>query len=176
MADEHAVRCTEPVPYMARTRDYYLAQGYSKSYEWAQADQTPFAALRKPLPEATIALITTASPIADRSPGDGVGASGGTLLLQKSLQSGDVNDPPSALFTGDLSWDKETTHTEDLGSYFPLATLQAMVADGQLGAVAPRYHCVPTEYSQRQTIDNDARAIRDRLIEDGADIALLVPL
>ncbi|MEM1229820.1 MAG: hypothetical protein AAGI15_04730 [Pseudomonadota bacterium] len=176
MGQDHAVRCTDPVPYMERTRDYYAAQGYPKPYQWAQADETPFTVLRKPVTESTLALITTASPMRDRKPGDGVSPSGETLLMEKATFSGSIDEPPAQLFTGDLSWDKETTHTEDLGSFFPLAILKELVAAGELGALASRYHCVPTEYSQRQTLEQDAPLIRDRAIEDGADIALLVPL
>ena len=165
-----------PVQYMARTRDYYAAQGYPSAYQWAQNDSVPFVRPRKPLRSARLALITTASPMQDRRRGDGVSASGEALLLAKELYSGPVSQPPTALFTDDLSWDKESTHTEDLESFFPLAPLQHLVQVGELGSVAERYHCVPTEYSQRQTLDNDAPTIRERCLEDGVDIALLVPL
>lgn len=51
-----------PVPYMRRTRDYYLALGYGPPYEWARYAQVPFHPLQKPLVQCRIALITTASP------------------------------------------------------------------------------------------------------------------
>lgn len=165
-----------PVPYMQRTRDYYRAQGYAQDYQWAQHDEVPFCAPAKPLSQSRVALITTASPMQGRSAGDGVSASGATLLLRKQVQSGSVDEPPAALFTGDLSWDKESTHTEDLGSYFPLALLKELAAEGVIGSLAARYHCVPTEYSQRQTLAEDAPLIRERCLEDGAEVALLVPL
>ena len=166
----------QPVPYMQRTRDYYVAQGYPQSYQWAQNETTPFCQPSRSLAAARVALITTASPMQGRSPGDGVSASGATLLLKKQVHSESVAEPPTALFTGDLSWDKETTHTEDLGSYFPLALLQQFASEGRIGSVAPRYHCVPTEYSQRQTLAEDAPLIRQRCQEDAVDVAVLVPL
>ncbi|MFK7914535.1 MAG: hypothetical protein AB8B93_11525 [Pseudomonadales bacterium] len=166
----------EPVPYMQRTREYYAAQGYPNAYQWAENDDIPFCRPSRPLAESRVALITTASPMADRKAGDGVSASGETLVLKKSVYSGDIAEPPQALFTGDLSWDKESTHTEDLGSYFPLELLQQLASEGRIGSVAQRYHCVPTEYSQRQTLEQDAPLIRQRCIEDEVDVAVLVPL
>lgn len=165
-----------PVPYMQRTRDYYAAQGYPQAYQWATNPDVPFCPPSKPLSKARVALITTASPMQGRRPDDGVSASGGTLLLEKQVFSGSTAQPPAALFTGDLSWDKESTHTEDLGSYFPLEMLQQIASDGEIGSVAARYHCVPTEYSIRQTMAEDAPLIRQRCFEDEVDVAVLVPL
>src|SRR5215472_13139241 len=62
-----------PVPYMQRTRDYYLALGYGNPYRWAHFDDAPFTPLRKPLAQARVALITTAAPyqpgVGDQGPG-----------------------------------------------------------------------------------------------------------
>lgn len=164
------------VRYMDRTKAYYAAQGYPDAYQWAHNDEVPFSRPRRALAESRVTLVTTASPIAGRKAGDGVSPSGEALLLAKALFQGSVEDPPEALFTGDLSWDKETTHTEDLQSYFPLALLQTLVAEGVIGSLTPSYYCVPTEYSQRQTIAEDAPTIRDNALAEGADVALLVPL
>ena len=153
-----------PVAYMDRTRAFYEAQGFERSYRWAHHEGAPWAALPKPLSRCTLGLVTTAS----RYPRE--------ELEPRKVDSGDMADPPARLFTDDLSWDKEATHTDDVNSFCPFAPLQALVDAGRLGALAPRFHCVPTEYSQRATIDHDAPEILRRLREDGADIALLVPL
>lgn len=50
------------VPYMERARNYYRALGYQKDYVWAHCADVPFARLAKPLGEARIAMVTTASP------------------------------------------------------------------------------------------------------------------
>ncbi|MDP7546430.1 MAG: hypothetical protein QGF20_03980, partial [Alphaproteobacteria bacterium] len=54
--EEHSV---SHVRYMERTKSYYLSQGYDKPYRWAHFDDAPFAALRKPLAECRVALIST---------------------------------------------------------------------------------------------------------------------
>ena len=38
-----------PVPYMKRTRDYYIAIGYTTPYRWAHYVEAPFQPLKKPL-------------------------------------------------------------------------------------------------------------------------------
>ena len=65
---------------------------------------------------------------------------------------------------------------EDLGSYLPIRVLEDLVENGELGSVSSRFHCVPTEYSQRRTKEVDAPEILNRCREDKADIALLIPL
>src|SRR6185295_9485398 len=50
-----------PIPYMARTRDYYRALGYDEAYRWAHFTEVPFAPLVKPLNECRVALVTTAA-------------------------------------------------------------------------------------------------------------------
>jgi hypothetical protein len=87
-----------------------------------------------------------------------------------------TNPPPESLYTDDLAWDKEATHTDDRETYLPIDRLQELVAAGRIAAVAPRFHGVPTDYSQRRTETVDAPEILARLREDAADVALLVPL
>ncbi len=38
-----------PIGYMARTRDYYAAIGYTTPYRWAHYVDAPFQPLKKPL-------------------------------------------------------------------------------------------------------------------------------
>ncbi len=155
---------TGPVAYIARTRDYYAAQGFERAYRWARHEEIPFARLSRPPSACTLGLVTTASraPRADLQP--------------RAVDSGPMAEPPARLYTDDLSWDKQATHTDDVNSFCPFAPLAGLVAAGRLGALTARFHCAPTEYSQRATEEHDAPEILRRLREDGADIALLVPL
>ena len=56
------------VPYLERSREYYLAMGYPKPYEWAHQAEVAFTPLEKPLNRTSITVITTAAPI---TPGKG---------------------------------------------------------------------------------------------------------
>ncbi len=158
------------VSYIDRTREYYGAQGYAKPYAWAHHTDAPFAPLAKPLAHSRVALITTASPWREDAPVDGL------LRGAKQVWSGATATPPERLFTDDLAWDKEATHTRDVESFLPIRRLAELVAAGRIGSLAPRFHGVPTDYSQRRTLEQDAPAILARCREDGADVALLAPL
>ena len=154
----------EPVGYMERTRRYYEAQGFAKPYVWARNDSVPFAKPRKPLPESVLALITTATlePRRETDP--------------RAVHSGWVASAPQRLYADDLAWDRQATHLDDRNAFFPVDRLAELVDAGRLGGLASRFHCVPTEYSQRRTLAVDAPEILKRCREDNADLAMLVPL
>ena len=152
------------VQYMERTRLHYEAQGFPRPYVWAHFCDVPFAPLTRPLAESTIALMTTAS-INERASTD-----------PREVASGFIAKPPQRLFANDLSWDKEATHLDDLNSYFPIDHLADIAKAGRVGRLAERFHCIPTEYSQRRTLEEDAPEILQRCRQDKVDVALLVPL
>ena len=153
------------ISYIDRTREYYAALGYPKPYLWAHHEDAPFVALAKPLSESRVGLVTTASPrrrSEDKTP--------------KAVWSGETGTPPDALYTDDLAWDRENTHTQDVESFLPIRHLQRMLESGRIGSLAAHFHGVPTDYSQRRTVEADAPEILKRCREDGVDVALLVPL
>jgi hypothetical protein len=154
----------KPVTYMPRSRAYYEAQGFEQPYRYAQHDDAPFTPLPRPLTQCTLGIVTTAS-IYHRD-----------TLEPRKVNSGSTSESPSHLYTDDLSWDKQATHTEDVNSFCPISPLQELAAAGRIGALAPRFHCAPTDYSQRTTCEQEAPEILNRLQDDAADIALLVPL
>ena len=158
---------TETVRYIDRTRAYYRALGYPSDYAWARFDTVPLARLAKPLSQARLGLVTTASPL-DLGNRDAAG--------KRRVWSGPVSPAPAKLFTDNVAWDKESTHTDDRASFLPIEAVQELVEEGVVGALAVRFHGVPTEYSQRKTEEVDAPQVLARLRDDGADAALLSPL
>ena len=159
------------VSYIDRTREYYAAQGYERPYAWARHADAPFAPLRKPLARCRVAIITTASPWR-AAPLAGTGV----VSIEKNVWSGPTSPPPQRLFTDDLAWDKDATHTHDLETFLPVERLREFASEGRIGALAPRFHGVPTDFSQRRTMKVDAPDILARCREDTADVVLLVPL
>ena len=143
------------VSYIDKSREYYAASGYERPYRWPRYDHVPFARLDKPLSQCRIGVVTTA-PRA-------------TKLFTAPNSAG------GGLFT-EKSWDREATHTDDPETYLPLQRLAEHVAAGHLGSLSPRFYGVPTDYSQRLTIEQDAPQIERWMREDDVDIALLVPL
>ena len=156
----------EPIGYMERTRLYYRALGYRNDYVWAQFPDVPFARLGKPLGTARIGLVTTAGP-----PGGYVRDAAG----QRHVWSGETTAQPVRLAT-EMSWDRESTHTDDVGTFLPIEVLKQLAADGAIGGLTAHFHGVPTEYSQHKTLDQDAPQVLSRLRDDGADAAILCPL
>lgn len=152
------------VSYIDKSREFYAAHGYGKPYAWASYDEVPFRhwdEVGKPLSEARVGVVTTTFPAVFTAP--------------KKVYAQRCDPIPDAMFTKDLSWDKQATHTDDVGSFLPLAVLNELAAEGAIGSVAERFYGVPTEYSQRRT-HADAAEIVAWAREDSVDAMVLVPL
>ena len=162
-----------PVPYMRRTRDWYLALGFDNPYVWAHNTDIPFTPLKKPVSETKLALITTASPYQPDKGDQGPGAPYNASAKFYEVYSGDVRQDHD-LRIAHVAIDRDHTSMEDSGTWFPLPVLRA-VAGRLFGSLAPRFHGLPTNRSQRHTLAVDAPEILKRCRDDGAEAALFVP-
>jgi D-proline reductase (dithiol) PrdB len=163
-----------PIPYMARTREYYQAIGYTVPYRWAHYVEAPFQPLRQPLNRSSVAIITTAAPF-DPAKGDqGPGAkyNGGAKFY--SVYDGDSSKTHD-LRISHIAYDRVHTFADDSGTWFPLPQLQRLAREGRIGEVAPRFFGAPTNRSHRVTIETDAPEILARCQADQVDAAVLVP-
>ncbi len=150
------------VRYIDKTRAYYEAEGYGKPYEWAHFDDipfTPFAAVGKPLSECRVGVVTTS---------------------EMARQGSDIvpDDPKRLVYslpTGIpvAAYDRYATTLDDVDSYLPLTHLHRFVSEGKIGAVAPRFQMIASEYSQRKTLKVDAPEILRLMHEDRVDVAVL---
>jgi D-proline reductase (dithiol) PrdB len=163
-----------PIPYMQRTRDYYLALGYGNPYRWAHLADVPFAPLTKPLAQSTVALITTAAPVPPGSNAPRKGAAY-TADLKFYQPWSAPSDGTFDLRINHVAIDYDHTTQEDQASFFPLEALRDAAREGRIGRLAPRVHGAPTNRSQRHTIEKDLPELVARVRADGADAALLVP-
>jgi hypothetical protein len=168
-AAEHDV----PIPYMQRTRDYYLRLGFAP-YRWAHFVDVPFTPLSTPLSRTRLALITTAAPFQPGAGDQGPGAPYNAAAKFYKVYSESTETIPD-LRISHVGYDRVHTTAEDPGTWLPLAQLQAAVKRGRLGALTPRFHGAPTNRSIRVTMATDAPELLRRCREDGADAALLVP-
>lgn len=167
------------VSYIDRSREYYSARGFTVPYRWATNEQSPFSALNQPLSRSTVGVVTTSFPLSqsldDRIGAGSSGSDEPAPPLTKAVSASASHPLPTEMFTADLYWHKKATHTDDVESFLPLRTLQAMADDGVIGSVGPRFYCVPTEYSKRATAA-DAAIIEAWCREDGVDAVVLIPL
>jgi hypothetical protein len=163
-----------PIPYMARTREYYAAIGYTKPYRWAHYTDAPFQPLRKPLKQSSVAIITTAAPF-DPAKGDqGPGAkyNGGAKFY--SVYEGD-SFATHDLRISHIAYDRMHTSADDSGTWFPLPQLRRLTREGRIGEIAPRFFGAPTNRSHRVTLESNAPEILARCRNDQVDAAVLVP-
>jgi D-proline reductase (dithiol) PrdB len=162
-----------PIPYLQRIRDYYAGLGYGAPYRWAHYAEVPFQPLTKPLAMCRVALITTAAPYRPDRGDQGPGApyNGGAKFY--SVYSGD-SAIDHDLRISHLAYDRAHTTAEDQNSWFPLPQLRRCAAAGRIGAVARRFHGMPTNRSQRTTLEQDCPELLARCRADAADAALFV--
>ena len=163
-----------PIPYMARTREYYAAIGYTMPYRWAHYMGAPFQPLRKPLSQSRVTIITTAAPF-DPAKGDqGPGAkyNGGAKFY--SVYDGDTASTHD-LRISHIAYDRIHTSAEDSGTWFPLPQLLRLASEKRIGEVASRFFGAPTNRSHLVTIETDAPEILARCQADRVDAAVMVP-
>jgi hypothetical protein len=160
-----------PIDYIERTHRWYGALGYP-AYRYAQFADVPFAPLGRPLAQATVVLLTTAAPYRPELGAQGAGAPYNAAAKFYEVYSGEAVGEPD-LRVSHVAVDRAHI-SDDQATWFPLAALRRAAAAGRLGAVAARFHGVPTNRSQRVTIEADAPEVVRRVREDGADAAVLV--
>jgi hypothetical protein len=163
-----------PIPYMARTREYYQAIGYTTPYRWAHYVDAPFQPLRKLLRESRITIVTTAAPF-DPAKGDqGPGAkyNGGAKFYQ--VYDGDTSKTHD-LRISHIAYDRVHSSADDSGTWFPLPQLRRLANERRIGEIAPRFFGAPTNRSHRVTLEMDAPDILARCKADQVDAAVLVP-
>ncbi len=163
-----------PIPYMARTREYYQAIGYATPYRWAHYVDAPFQPLGKPLSQSRVTLVTTAAPF-DPAKGDqGPGAkyNGGAKFYQ--VYDGDTSKTHD-LRISHVAYDRVHTSADDSGTWFPLPQLRRLAREQRIGEIAPRFFGAPTNRSHRVTLETDAPDILARCRAGQVDAAVLVP-
>ncbi len=147
---------------------------FVKAYRWRRIDPVPWAPLKKPLREARLALVSSAGFVLP-----------GQEAFASNLSGGDGS-------FREIPWDTavsamvETHHSQsfdhagmrrDPNLAFPLDRVREMAAEGRIGSVNSRH------LSFMGSITAPGRLVRDfapeaarRLVGDGVDVALLVPV
>jgi hypothetical protein len=164
----------QPVRYIERTRNYYLGLGYDNPYVWAHFIDTPFTPPVKPLNQSVVGLITTAVPFdPDKGPqGQGAPYNAAAKFYQpyKKSIAGDVD-----LRIAHVGIDRKNANMEDMNCWFPLEAAKRFAATGRIQSVSPHFYGLPTNRSQRHTLEMDAPLILEMLRVDKVDVAVLIP-
>ncbi len=162
------------IPYMLRTREYYAAIGYTTPYRWAHSTSAPFTALKKPLAQSRVTLITTAAPYQPDKGNQGQGAAYNGSAKFYEVYDGDTSVAHDTRISH-IAYDRKHTTATDSGTWFPLPALLRAAKQGRIGAIGPRFFGAPTNRSHRTTIETDAPGILARCREDAIDAVVIVP-
>jgi len=161
------------IKYIERTRAYYAAQGYP-AYQWASNNIIPFAAMRKPLSECRVALITTAAPYREGLSDQGPGAPYNGAAKFYDVYTVPVTPYPD-LRIAHVGYDRKHCKADDSNTWLPLNALHQACRTKVFTNLACELIGVPTNRSQRVTITQDAPKTLEHVQALQADVALLVP-
>ena len=164
----------QPNRYIERTRSYYLGLGYDNPYVWAHYIKVPFTRLQKPLSQSVLGLITTAVQF-DPSKGDqGPGAPYNAAAKFYEPYKSPINQKHD-LRIAHVGIDRKNANMTESECWFPLAAARRVVEMGRLQMVSPNFYGLPTNRSQRHTLEIDAPQILEMLRADYVDVAILIP-
>lgn len=164
----------QPVRYIERTRSYYLGLGYEKPYVWAHYLDVPFAPLKKPLNQSILGLVTTAVPFDPTKGAQGAGSSynAAAKFYEPYVRSIQEN---ADLRIAHVGIDRKNANMEDSNCWFPLEAARRAQEKGRIQSVSKHFYGLPTNRSQRHTLEIDAPIILKQLRADGVDVAVLIP-
>jgi D-proline reductase (dithiol) PrdB len=151
----------------------WLSSVWARHHRFVESTAVPWARLARPVRQSIIALVTTAGVHLDSdSPFDMADADG---------------DPSFREFPSDIDPRRLTiTHKyydhaaadRDINVVLPVDRLRELVAEGQVGGIAPRVYSFMGHIDGRHLatlIGQTAPAVAQRLREDGADAVFLTP-
>ena len=147
---------------------------FLKAYPWRRIDPVPWTPLRRSLAECRLALLSSAGLVASGQPPFDSAARGGDVSFREIPSAIDVHT------LTDTHRSESFDHAglrQDPNLVFPLDRVRELVERGRIGALNHRH------LSFMGSITAPGRLVRDtapeaarRLVADGVDVALLVPV
>lgn len=164
----------QPVRYIERTRNYYLGLGYETPYVWAHYINVPFTPLQKPLNQSTLGLVTTAAPfdVSKGPQGPGAPYNAAAKFYDPYTRSIDADVD---LRIAHVGIDRRNANMQDSNCWFPLDAAKRAAASGRIQSLAKHFYGLPTNRSQRHTLEIDAPLILGKMRADHVDVAVLIP-
>lgn len=160
---------------MARLSDLkFTYRLYMKSYSYRSCDWSPGAVLSKPLPEAIIACVTTASfHLPEQAPFD-ESIRGGDYSYREIPTGADLRTLKIAHRSDAFD---ETGILSDYNLALPVDRLQEMAAAGEIGGVAPRHFSFQGSIpAPNRLLKMTAPDVAGKLRSDAVDAVLLTPV
>jgi len=160
---------------MGEMKEFSLAiQMFLKVYQWRKIDPVPWTPLRQPLNRCRLALISSAGFVPPNQPPFDDSVKGGDSSFREIPDSIDLAELSE--FHRSQSFDHQGIH-QDPNLALPIQRVHELAGTGRIGSVNHRH------LSFMGSITAPARLVRDSapkaaqlLVEDGVDVALLVPV
>jgi D-proline reductase (dithiol) PrdB len=149
-------------------------RAFLKAYPWRRIDPVPWTPLRKPLAQCRLALVSSAGFVAPGQAPFDDRIKGGDVSFREIPADADVTTLVET--HGSESFDHAGIR-RDPNLAFPIDRVRELAQAGRIGSVNHRH------FSFMGSITAPGRLIRDTapqaarlLVEDGVDVALLVPV
>ena len=152
----------------------FTVRAFLKAYRWRRIDPVPWSPLRKPLAEASVALVTTAGLVMP-----------GQAPFDNDVKGGDstfrvIPGDAGVASLIDTHRSKTFDHSglqSDPNLAFPLDRIGELVRDGRIGRVSERHlSFMGSITATGRLVRDSAPAAAQVLVDDGVDVALLVPV
>lgn len=160
---------------MGDISEFSLAvQLFLKAYPWRRIAPVPWAPLRKPLSECRLALVSSAGLVtAYQQPFD-TSVSGGDFSFREIDSRLDVK---TLLDTHRSDIFDHTGFRKDPNLAFPLDRVHELAVQERIGSVNHRHlSCMGSITAPGRLVRYTAPKAAQMLVEDGVDLALLVPV
>lgn len=150
------------------------ARLFLKAYPWRRIDPVPWAPLRMPLPEARVALVSTAGLVLpSQEPFDDT-RKGGDWTLREIP---DGSDLPSLIDCHRSASYDHSGIRADANLGFPIDRMHELAAAGTIGSVNHRHFSLMGSITAPgRLIAESAPAVADALVADAVDAVLLIPI
>ncbi len=129
---------------------------------------------KKPLNQSVLGLITTVVPYdPDKGPqGPGAPYNAAAKFYQPYQQSikGNID-----LRIAHVGIDRKNANMEDINCWFPLEAAKRAATLNLIQEISPHFYGLPTNRSQRHTLEVDAPQILEMLRAYSVDVAILIP-
>lgn len=160
---------------MARVEDLRLRdRWFVRTYRWRRNDPVPWAPRSRPLSKCSVAIVTTGGFVAPGQPPFDEGVKGGDFSYR--VIPGDQDVRELGEHHASEAFDHEGIE-RDANLGFPLDRLRELARDGTVGAVAPRHlSFMGSITAPGRLTARTAPEAAGLLVEDGVDVALLVPV
>ncbi|MFW6080408.1 MAG: glycine/sarcosine/betaine reductase selenoprotein B family protein [Desulfosalsimonas sp.] len=156
------------IEYMKLMDQLYTSMGYS-AYRWVKNNDTPpWQSIGKPLSQSRLALLASGGIYATGQVAFHFKDDTSYRAIPRNVRTEDLR---ATHFAYDL-----TAARNDPNSVFPIDSLRQLVSEGFLGELCEHaYTFMGGIYSSRRVKEELAPSLTERLIDEGADLALLVP-